>query len=94
MKTLELEKATMPLANYAKRVLREPVVVTKDGNPLAALVGLTGSDMETVSLSNNPKFLDLLERSRARLKREGGISMQEMRRRLKMYRQKKSSAKR
>jgi len=39
-------------------------------------------DMETVSLSNNPKFIALIERSRARQKKEGGISIQEMRRRL------------
>jgi len=38
--------------------------------------------METVSLSNNPKFIALVERSRARQKKEGGISIQEMRRRL------------
>jgi pyridoxine 5'-phosphate synthase PdxJ len=39
-------------------------------------------DMETVSLSNNPKFIALIERSRARQKKEGGLSIQEMRRRL------------
>jgi hypothetical protein len=39
-------------------------------------------DMETVSLTNNPKFIALIERSRARQKKEGGISTQEMRRRL------------
>jgi len=39
-------------------------------------------DTETVSLSNNPNFIALIERSRARQKKEGGISIQEMRRRL------------
>ncbi|GFP20502.1 hypothetical protein HKBW3S03_02005, partial [Candidatus Hakubella thermalkaliphila] len=40
------------------------------------------ADMETVSLSTNPQFLALIERSRARQQAEGGISSEEMRRRL------------
>jgi prevent-host-death family protein len=83
MKTLELDDAKKTLAEYVKKVKKEPVIVTIDGKPLAALIGLGGTDMETVSLSNNPKFLDLIERSRARVKSEGGISIEEMRRRLK-----------
>ncbi len=83
MKTLELDKARKPLAEYARRVKREPVIVTVDGKPLAALIGLGGADMETVSLSNRPRFLDLIERSRASIKTRGGISVEEMRHRLK-----------
>ena len=40
------------------------------------------ADIEAVSLSNNPKFIALIERSRARQRSEGGISSEEMRRRL------------
>jgi hypothetical protein len=39
-------------------------------------------DEETIAVANNPKFLAILERSRARHKVEGGISLEEMRRRL------------
>jgi hypothetical protein len=49
---------------------------------VAALVSISNADIETVSLSNNPKFLALIERSRAKQKVEGGISTEEMRRRL------------
>ena len=38
-------------------------------------------DLETVSLSTNPQFVELIERSRARDRAEGGISSEEMRRR-------------
>ena len=38
------------------------------------------ADLETVVLSNHPKFLDVIERSRARQEREGGIPSDEMRR--------------
>jgi len=38
------------------------------------------ADLETVALSNHPKFLEVIERSRTRQETEGGISSDEMRR--------------
>jgi hypothetical protein len=82
MKTLELNKATAPLADYAREIEKEPVIVTRDGKPMAALVAVGNADLETVTLSVDPQFLALIERSRARQKAEGGMSGTEMRRRL------------
>ena len=82
MKTLEMAKATASLADYAREVSKEPVIVTRGGKPVAALVALENADLETVALSVDPQFLALIERSRARHKKEGGISGAEMRRRL------------
>jgi prevent-host-death family protein len=82
MKTVEVTKATQPLADYTKKVKKEPVIITREGKPVAALVSISNADIETVSLGSNPKFLALIERSRARRKEEGGISTDEMRRRL------------
>jgi prevent-host-death family protein len=82
MKTLELSEATRPLAEYIKDVEKEPLVLTVDGDPVAALVAIEEMDLETLSLSTNPQFLALIERSRARQRAEGGISSEEMRRRL------------
>lgn len=82
MKRLEMAKATAPLAEYARDVSKEPVIVTVAGKPVAALVPIENADLETVSLSTHPRFLALIERSRARHKVEGGISAAEMRRRL------------
>jgi prevent-host-death family protein len=81
-KTIEISKANLPLSDYTKNVKREPVIITKEGKPVAVLVGISNADIETVSLSNNPKFVALIERSRARQKSEGGISSEEMRQRL------------
>ncbi len=82
MKTLELAKATAPLGEYARNVKKEPVVLTSNGKPVAALVAIENADLETVALSTHPEFIALIERSRARQKAEGGLSSQEMRRRL------------
>lgn len=39
-------------------------------------------DAESIALANNPKFVAIIERTRARYKTEGGVSLQEVRRRL------------
>jgi hypothetical protein len=82
MKTLELSEATGSLAEYARDIGSEPLVLTVDGSPVAALVSVEQADLETISLSTNPRFIALIERSRARQRAEGGISTEEMRRRL------------
>jgi antitoxin (DNA-binding transcriptional repressor) of toxin-antitoxin stability system len=82
MKILEVAQATAPLAEYAADVKNEPLILTINGKPVAALVPIENADVETVTLSTHPQFLALIERSRARQKTEGGISSEEMRRRL------------
>ena len=94
MKTLEISNATSPLATYTRRARKEPVILMRRGKPVAALVSIANADMETVSLSNNPEFLALIERSRLRQQSEGGISSSEMRKRLKLQRRKSGSKKR
>ena len=82
MKIIDLAEATETLAVYAAAVTQEPVIITVDGKPVAALVAIENADLETVSLSTNPAFLALIERSRARHQAEGGLSSTEVRRRL------------
>jgi prevent-host-death family protein len=82
MKIIESAEATKSLADYAAEIGKGTVIVTNHGQPVAALVPLENVDLETAALSTNPQFLSLIERSRARLKAEGGISSTEMRRRL------------
>jgi prevent-host-death family protein len=82
MKIIEMSNANGTLADYAKDVVREPVILTSNGKPVAALLSIDDVDLETISLSNNPEFLSIIEQSRAHLKAEGGISSGEMRRRL------------
>jgi PHD/YefM family antitoxin component YafN of YafNO toxin-antitoxin module len=87
MKIVEISEATAPLAEYARQVHEEPILLMEDGVPVAILHALDDLDeqefeREIESLSNNPKFLEIIERSRARQRAEGGISSEEMRRRL------------
>lgn len=84
IKTVDVSKATLPLADYAKEIVKEPLIVTVKGKPVAALVSIRDADAETVSFSNKRQFLDLIERSRSRQESEGRISSEEMRRRLRL----------
>jgi hypothetical protein len=43
---------------------------------------LDNTDLEALALSNNPEFLELIQSSRARQAKEGGLASAEMRRRL------------
>jgi len=82
MKTIEIGDARESLGQYVGHGEDLPIIVTDHGRPIAALLPVPNADIETVSLSTNSKFLSLIERSRERHEREGGISSVEMRRRL------------
>ena len=92
MKTVELNQATASLAEYAREVKTEPVLLTEHGNPVAALLSLENVDLESLNLSTNPQFIQIIEQSRARLAAEGGISSDEMRRRLGLERRTKKGS--
>lgn len=81
MKVIEKDQATATLAAYADDISEGPVIITNHGQPVAALVPLENADLETVALSSNAQFIELIERSRAQVKTEGGISSAEMRER-------------
>ena len=71
----------MPLFSLSFPAAKVEIVTVK-GKPTAALVSIENADLETISLSTNPEFIALIERSRTRQKAEGGFSGAEMRRRL------------
>ncbi|MCO6458485.1 MAG: hypothetical protein J5I93_24535 [Pirellulaceae bacterium] len=83
MKIVEKSEATGTLAEYASNIQNGAVIVTDHGSPVAALVPIQNADVETVTLSTNEQFINLIERSRSRAQTEGGISSQELRKRLK-----------
>jgi antitoxin (DNA-binding transcriptional repressor) of toxin-antitoxin stability system len=92
MKIIEIAEANETLAKYASDLAEEPVIITSNGQPIAALVTLENVDMETISLSTNPRFIELIERSRTKRRSEGGVSSVEMRQRLGLSRSNNSNA--
>ena len=80
MKTIQLSSASRPLAEYA-RELKEDILVVKDANlPVAAIVPLKGVDRESLALSAHPEFLDLIASSRAQFAAGQTLTLDEMKR--------------
>lgn len=63
MKTVAIENTQQSLADSAREA-QHPVVVTEKGTPVAVVIAIENADLETVSLSTNPRFLALIEHSR------------------------------
>ncbi len=75
MKTVEMAEATGALSEYAKQARKDPVVVTQRGKPVAAVVPLGADAWEDFVVSTHPKFLEIIQRSRASYKAHGGIPL-------------------
>jgi prevent-host-death family protein len=82
MKTVEITKAKESLESYTQAAEAGPIVLTRNGEPVAALVSIQKMDLEQISLATNEDFLALIERARARHRAEGGLSVEEARRAL------------
>lgn len=76
------KQATASLAQFVDELGDEPVILTAKGKPVAALVSLKKIDPETFSLSLNPQFMEIINRSRASVAAKGVLSEMEVRRRL------------
>ena len=77
MKTVILEEAT--LNGCVKDAQSERVVVTRDGKPIALVVGVEGMDVEQLQLSASGKFWTMVDARRkqktvSRLKLEQMLS--------------------
>jgi hypothetical protein len=79
MKVVALEKNDVSLPDLAEMAKDGPVILTRNGQPLAAVKDLSGSDWESVALANNPRFLALIEESRRSHREEGGVSLDDLR---------------
>ena len=82
MKTLDISKAQRLLDLFATDPGQNPVILTHKGKPVAVLMPTGGADVETISLSLNPKFRQIMERSAKSYYQQGGIPFEEVRRQL------------
>jgi hypothetical protein len=80
MKTVDLAKASKSLSAYAHDLGEEPVILTVDDKPVAALVSLKNVDRESLVLSTSPAFLRLMQAAREELARGDSVSLDEIKR--------------
>jgi hypothetical protein len=93
MNVIPLEKADVSLPDVAELARSGTVILTRKGKPLAAVKDLSGTDWESVSLANNPRFRKLIEASRRSYREEGGIPLEDVRQQLGLKRQTKARRK-
>ena len=82
MKSVEITEATAALKDYAERLTQGPIVVTRKGKAIAALVRLQPSDLESLLVSESPAFKRIVRRSRVSYKRGGGLTREQLEERL------------
>ncbi len=59
---------------YLKRCQDGPVIITKNGRPVAVLIAaLEEEELERLILAHTPKFRRLLDAARARIQQTGGV---------------------
>ncbi len=78
MKTINLENALKPLSEYANELDDEILILKLKSKPIAAIVSLKNVDMESISLSTNPGFLEIIGKSRKDFKAGNKLSLDEM----------------
>jgi len=64
---------------YISQLQTEPVIVTKNGRPVAIMMGISDEDdLERVMLAVSPKFQTLLDKAEKRIQVTGGMSHDEV----------------
>jgi len=86
MTRVELTEAKAPLAAYARKAKRGPVVLTRRGRPVAMLRLLTEEEREDYLVSTDPGFVDLIRKSRETWPPGSGIPLGEVERELEIAR--------
>jgi len=82
MKTIDITKASKILSDYATQSDNEIVVLTLRNKPLAAIVSLKNIDRESLSLSTNPEFMKIIEKSRKDFKLGNKLSFSKMKKKI------------
>ncbi len=76
MKTINVRELQKHVRGCVKASQRGRVVVTRHGIPTALIIGVEGTDWETLALQTNPSFWRMIERRRS----EKSVSSETMRR--------------
>lgn len=76
MKTIEISEISTLLENYGEA--EQPLIITRNGQPVAALFPVGDNDIESLKLSMNPKFMNIIETSRKNQKQEGRIFLEDI----------------
>ena len=79
MKIASIAEIKAQFSSYVKAAEESPVVVTRNGKPVAMIVGITDEDeIERLMLVYSKKLRSLLDAAEKRIQTTGGIDHDEM----------------
>jgi len=82
MKIAPLAEVKDHFSAYIDESRESPVVVTRNGRPVAMIISIDDEDdLDSLLLAHNPRFVHLLEAARQRVRVTGGVPLAEMRQR-------------
>lgn len=64
MKSISVRDLQKAIKRCVDASQEERVVVTRNGKPMAVIIGVEGQDWETIALQTNPAFWKLIEKRR------------------------------
>ena len=80
MKIAPLAEVRDRFSAYIDESRESPVVVTRNGRPVAMIIAIEDeADLDSLLLAHNPRFVQLLDAARERVRVTGGVPLAEMR---------------
>ena len=74
MKIAPVAQMKAHLSAYLKESEEGPIIVTKNGKPVAVLLGISDEEeIERLLLAYSPKFQSILDRGRQQVQEAGGV---------------------
>jgi prevent-host-death family protein len=75
MRIAPVAEVKAKFSEYLKKAEKSPIIVTKNGRPVAAIVSAPQdeAEMERFILANTPRFQALLNHMDSRIRKTGGI---------------------
>ena len=82
MKLVSVTEVRNNFLQYLKHTKKEDVVIVRSGKPMAVLQRLGQDELEDYLLEHDPKFKAELERRSRYFLKHGGLTLEEMRKRI------------
>ena len=82
MRKIKFAQSTNSLGQYARQLEEEPLILTKNGHAIAALLPIDDADLESIALSLSSKFQAMIEHAREEHRNGASRSADEVRREL------------
>lgn len=73
MKMASVDQMKAHFSAYLKASKQGPVIVTRNGKPIAALVPVDDEELERLAMAHSPKLQAILEAARQRFRSGAGI---------------------